>query len=150
VRPAGGRTGGRTGSRACRVSGPPGGSAGRRANRALLAGLAVLAAGTWALAAGDRQLPREPGGALEERLAAGAWALCRRVVAERLGTPPAARFPWFDPRAVERVSDSVRVVRASVDARDPAGGPARVAVTCRARWLGGDRWLDDGTVVRPP
>jgi hypothetical protein len=136
----------------------PRGSDARRANRALLVGLAVLAVGSAVLASRDWRPPPAPEGAVAPRMAAGAWALCKRAVTDRLGSAPGVRFPWFDERAVQRVSDSVVVVRAAVDvgvdARVDAGGPAgagaSVPFTCRARWLGADRWLVEEAVVRAP
>jgi hypothetical protein len=128
----------------------PRGSDVRRANRALVAGLAVLAVGVAVLAARDRQPPPEPAGAVPQRLAGGAWNVCKRVVTERLGATPGVRFPWFDARAIQRVSDSVLVVRASVEAGGPAGARVQLPFACRARWLGGDRWLEEETVVRAP
>ena len=130
---------------------PPRRSLGRRANRALVAGLVTLAVGTWLLSTRDWRPPEEPGTAVERRLAVGAWGLCKRVVTERLGAAT-VRFPWFDERAVRRVADSVFVVRASVDAslgaRDVAGARTRIPFVCRTRWLGADRWLDEETIVR--
>jgi hypothetical protein len=125
-------------------------SDGPRANRALLAGLATLAIGIAVLATRDWRPPPPPPGALESRLAVGAWGLCRRVVLERFDAASAARFPWFDERAIQRVADSVFVVRASVDASGRAGAPVRVPFVCRARWLGADRWLAEETVVQAP
>ena len=49
-----------------------------------------------------------------------------------------------------RVADSVFVVRASVDSRGVAGAPMRVPFRCRVRWLGADRWLEEGTDVQTP
>ncbi len=110
----------------------------------------MLAVGTLALATRDWRPPEEPGAAPERRAAAGAWSLCKRVVTERLGPASAVQYPWFDERAVERLSDSVFVVRASVHASSTESGPVQVAVVCRARWLGADRWLDAGTTMQGP
>jgi hypothetical protein len=123
---------------------------GRRANRALVGGLAALTVGAALLATRDWRPPAEPAGAVEPRMARGAWELCRRAATERLGLAAPVRFPWFDQRAVTRASDSVFVVRASVEAGGAGGAPVRAPVTCRARWLGADRWLDEGTVVQAP
>jgi hypothetical protein len=60
------------------------------------------------------------------------------------------QLPWLDERAIERVGDSVFVVRAAVDARSATGEPLRVPFVCRARWLGADRWLDESTVLQTP
>jgi hypothetical protein len=115
-----------------------------------VAGLVTLAVGGWLLSTRDWRPPEEPSGAVERRLAVGAWGLCKRVVTERLGPASAGQFPWFDERAVQRVADSVLVVRAAVDVRDVAGAQLRVPFVCRTRWLGADRWLDEETIVQTP
>jgi hypothetical protein len=122
----------------------------RRTDRALLAGLAVLAVGAALLATRDWRPPARPSGALDPRIAAGAWGLCKRIVTERLSAMPTVQLPWLDERAIERVGDSVFVVRAAVDARSATGEPLRVPFVCRARWLGADRWLDESTVLQTP
>ena len=129
---------------------PPPGPDGPRANRALIAGLAALAVGASLLATRDWRPPAQPTGALDQRLATGAWGLCKRIVTERLPSTPPVQFPWFDERAIQRVTDSVVVVRASVDASSSAGARVRVPFVCRARWLGADRWLEESTVVQAP
>ncbi|MDF1504865.1 hypothetical protein [Roseisolibacter sp. H3M3-2] len=126
---------------------PPGPRAAARSNRALLLDGAALAFGAGALSTRDWRPRPAPGDAPDGRMAAGAWELCRRVVTERVGDTPTVRFPWFDARAVARESDSVYVVTTALEATGPAGAPVAVPVACRARWLGADRWLDDGTVV---
>jgi hypothetical protein len=129
----------------------PSPSGGRRANRALLAGLATLAVGVAVVVTTrDWRPPVEPNGTLERGIAVGAWDQCKRTVTERLPATPAVRFPWFDERAIRREADGVFVVRASADATGPAGATIRIPFVCRVRRLGADRWLDDGTVVQLP
>ena len=125
-------------------------SIGQRANRALLAGLATLAVGAAVLSTRDWRPPEDPGGAVDRRIAAGAWSMCRSVVMERIGAASTVRFPWLDDRAIQRVADSVFVVRASVDARDASGAQLRIPFVCRTRWLGADRWLEEETIVQTP
>jgi hypothetical protein len=124
---------------------------GRRANRALLAGLATLvAAVAVVVTTRDWRPPAEPSGALEHGVAVGVWEQCKRTVAERLPATPAVQFPWLDERAIQREADGVFVVRASVAASAPAGARMQIPFVCRVRRLGADRWLDDGTVVQLP